>query len=182
MLSGLRIPLLAGLVAAATALGDEGKKNIDVGFSGGLNTPAGMGVESVMRLNRILAVGGGAGYGSWGPKVSLIGRVHLENSVAQGLFLEPSITVNMGGTRFMDNAQLPVVGNFTVAGGYRWSVLERGWVVFRVGQTFSFGAPSNTTTGMPAATSTSETVTRLLFRADAPPQGWVLGLATGASF
>jgi hypothetical protein len=180
MLLGPRLALIVGALVAATALADS--KKIDVGFSGGLNTPAGMGVEGVMRFDRIIAFGAAAGYGSWGPKLSVIGRVHLENSIAQGLFLEPSLTVNMGGTRFMDNTTLPPVGNFTVAGGYRWAVLERGWVVLRVGQTFSFGAPSGMSAAMPAATSTGETVTRLLFRADGPPQGWVFGLATGASF
>jgi hypothetical protein len=181
MSSGLRIALAVGTLAASSSAYADGKQ-IDLGFSGGLNTPAGMGVEGVMRLDRIIAFGAAAGYGSWGPKLSVIGRVHLENSIAQGLFLEPSLSVNMGGTRFMDNATLPPVGNFTVAGGYRWSVLERAWVVLRLGQTFSFGAPSGTTANMPAATSTGDQFSRLLFRADAPPQGWVFGLATGASF
>jgi hypothetical protein len=179
MLPGLRFALLACLAALpAFAAG----KQIDVGFSGGLNTPAGMGVEGVMRFDRIVAVGAAAGYGSWGPKVSVIGRVHLENSIAQGFFLEPSLSVNMGGNRLMDTAAaLPPVGNFTVAAGYRWTLFERLWVVLRVGQCFSFGAPAAMGTAAPAATTASEELTRMMFRSDAPPSGWVLGLATGAS-
>ncbi len=180
MCSGPRIALLCALLAAGSALADD-HKLIDVGFSGGLNSPAGVGVESIVRLDRIVAVGAAAGYGSWGPKVSLIGRVHLENSVAQGLFLEPSLTMNMGGLRPQDTTSIPPAGNFTVAGGYRWSFLERLWVVLRVGQSFSFGAPASAGTAMPAAGSVGEQFSRLMFRSDGPPGGWVLGLATRAS-
>src|SRR5688572_31937118 len=143
----LPVPLLLLSLVAVPALAEG--RSVDLGFSGGLNTPAGVGVEGIWRIDRIVALGAAAGYGSWGPRMSLIGRVHLENTVAQGLFLEPSLSVNLGGQRSLSNdaISVPPVGNVTVAGGYRWSFAERLWVVFRVGQSFSFGAPST----MPAA-------------------------------
>jgi hypothetical protein len=176
----MRLPVLIALLS--TAVFAEGR-GVDLGFSGGLNTPAGVGVEGIWRIDRIVALGAAAGYGSWGPRMSLIGRVHLENSVAQGLFLEPSLTVNFGGQRSLsaDAISVPPVGNFTVAGGYRWSFAERLWLVFRVGQSFSFGAPSTLAGAQSPSSGATEQFTRMMFRSDAPPSGWVLGLATGAS-
>jgi hypothetical protein len=170
----MRRPVLfLTLLALPCAAGE-----IDLGVGGGLNTPGGVGVEGIWRLDRIVAVGAAAGYGSWGPRMSLIGRVHLENSVAQGIFVEPSLSVNFGGQRSLtSDVSVPPVGNFSVAGGYRWSLADRMWVVFRVGQSFSFGAPPN----VPVSTQASDPFTRAMFRSDAPPSGWVLGLATGAS-
>jgi hypothetical protein len=172
----MRCLVLTLLIAAPAFAG-----SVDVGFSGGLNTPAGVGVEGIWRLDRIVALGAAAGYGSWGPKMSLIGRVHLENSVAQGLFLEPSLTVNFGGQRLSSDSAVPPVGNFTVAGGYRWTFADRLWLVFRVGQSFSFGAPSSMPQAASSASTAGDQLARMMFRSDAPPSGWVLGLATGAS-
>ncbi|MBK7863245.1 MAG: hypothetical protein IPJ65_32480 [Archangiaceae bacterium] len=172
--------LLCLLASAAFAEG----RSVDLGVGAGLNTPSGVGVEGIWRIDRIVALGAAAGYGSWGPRMSLIGRVHLESSIAQGLFLEPSLTVNFGGQRSLapEATSVPPVGNFTVAGGYRWSFAERLWLVLRVGQSFSFGAPSSMSTASSSQqVGATEQFTRLMFKSDGPPAGWVLGLATGAS-
>jgi hypothetical protein len=167
---------------------EKSTKRMDLGVSGGWNNPGGVvGVEGEFRLNDYVGVGGGAGIGAWGARLTPQARLYPLGASARGvpIFIELGLAMNTGGkATFTENGtsynvQQSLTPTVNGSFGMRKDIWTSAFVVFRVGYALSLSSPLTNYSVENGATLPTLSQAALTV---AQPGGLILGAALGWSF